>query len=235
MEMRLETLFRRGEHVPVTQVAESGRCENTSAAARSPGGGGTDCRELHGREGLPRWQRGDEGRRSRPGGRVLPDRGAGRPGQRRTTRSRSSARCWPPRARTSTRRRSSRSRISSRRRAASTGSPSEYDPTNRQAAAKVVDARSDDPRADRGGAAAARRSSSCASARAASAPTDAEPGLARAAEPPVQQRQHPRHPRTRSGTRPASTSPTTRRCRRPPSPCSSTASRSSRRCSRSCR
>ena len=63
---------------------------------------------------------------------------------------------------------------------------------------------------------------------------DAQPGVARAAEPPLQQRQPPRHPELHRRAPPASTSPTTAkfaRPRRPPS--SSTASRSSRRSTRS--
>ena len=79
--------------------------------------------------------------------------------------------CSPRRGRTSTRRTSSSRRISSRRRCGEYQLASEYDPSNRQAAAKVAAARADDPRPHRSGAAAGRRSSSCASARARRRPS----------------------------------------------------------------
>ena len=109
----------------------------------------------------------------------------------------------------------------------------EYDPSNRQAAAKVAALEQTIRDAHRGGAAAAGdRAAARARARGVGRAA-AQPGVARAAPPDVPQRQRPRHPerhrqrdRHQHHLRPQ-VPQTGRR------PCSSTASRSSRRSSRS--
>ena len=102
----------------------------------------------------------------------------------RTTRSRCSARWWPRRAPISNARRSSRSRISSRRRSASTGWRAN---TTRATARRPPrwPRSSRHPRSHRGGAAAAgHRAAARAGARRLGR-ADAQPGVARAAEPPL--------------------------------------------------
>ena len=126
------------------------------------------------------------------------------------------------------------SRISSRRRSASTGWP----PSTTRATARR---RPRSPRSIRRSASASRRRGRGPPieqlrerARAASAAADPEPGVARAADPALHQRQPARHPQLHRRTAPASTSPTTATCHGPARhACSSTASRSSRRSTRS--
>ena len=157
---------------------------------------------------------GDEGRRpatrrsryyrkavaGRPGQRELQDRAGARDAGRVARALREGAA-------------SSRSRTSSRRRCGEYQLASEYDPSNRQAAAKVaaldqtirdrIEAARPQP-ADRAAARArARRDapSRCSTRRRASRSTSA-----------FTQRQHPRHPRLHRRRRPASTSPTTATC-----------------------
>ncbi len=130
---------------------------------------------------------------------TRPSRTTARPCRRRpttrTTRSRCSARCWPPRARTSTRRRSSRQQDQLEAALGEYKLASEYDPSNRQARREGRRARSDDPRPHRSRRGPSRRSRQLRErARAASADADPQPGVARAARLPLQQRQPPRHP-----------------------------------------
>ena len=126
----------------------------------------------------------------------------------RTTRSRSSAPCWPPRAPTSIGRASSRSRISSKRRAASTAwPPSTTRPTARRRPRSSRSTRSSAQRIE-----AARPRPAIEQlrerARAASAPPMLNPA-SREPLDPLHQRQPARHPEQPRRTAPASTSPTT--------------------------
>ena len=164
---------------------------------------------------------------------AVPQGGAGGARQRRTTRSRCSARCWRRRARTSTGRSEFESRISSRRRSASTRLATEYDPSNRTASAKVAEL--DRTIRDRIEASRPRPAIQRLRerARAASRRADAQPGVARAAEHPLQQRQPARHPERDRRSATASTSLTTASVADRPATVNSTASRSSRRSTRS--
>ena len=165
----------------IVQIAD--RCENRDCTARCAGArAGAARRRLRGRHrrsarATTRCGPATSTRRSRTTARRCRRRPT-----TRTTRSRSSARCSRPRARTSSRRRSSKRRISSKRRSASTSCASEYDPSNRQAAAKVAEL--DRTIRDRIEAARPRPAieQMRERARAASRRADAQPGVARAAE-----------------------------------------------------
>ena len=172
-------------------------------------------------------------RRPRPGGGVLPDRRRGRPRQRELQDRAGARACWPRRARTSTRRSSSRTKDQLEAALGEYQLASEYDPSNRQAASKV--AALDQTIRDRIEASRPRPAIEQMRERARAAA--AEPLLNPASRDPLhlqlQQHQPARHPQLHSATPPASTSPTTAKCRDRRRRCSSTASRSSRRSTRS--
>ena len=121
---------------------------------------------LRGRAGVPPGRERDAGRRPRSGRRVLPQGGAGRPRQRQLQDRAASARCSRPRARTSTGRRQFEQQDQLEAALGEYKLASEYDPSNRQVGRQGRRARPDDPRAHRSGAAASRPIAAAARARA---------------------------------------------------------------------
>ena len=156
-------------------------------------------RRLRGGQGVPPGRRGDAApaistRRSPRTARPCRPRPT-----TRTTRSRCSARCRPRRARTSSRRSEFEQQDQLEAALGEYRLASEYDPSNRLAS------RRRSPSSIRPSASASRprgRSRPIEQlrerARAASRRADPQSGVARAAEPPLQQRQPARHPRTSS-------------------------------------
>ena len=170
------------------QIAD---CRDLAWRAR-PGAAGRRLRRGH---GVPPGRTGDAGRQPRRGRR----RSTARPRRPRPTTPNykialQRAMLAASRAHLEQGARVREGRISSRRRSASTRPPSEYDPSNRLASAKVAEL----DRTIRERIEAARPKPAIAGdARAGPrrvGRADPQPGVARAAEPALQQRQPARHP-----------------------------------------